>query len=167
MTSSVTVTPTPTPGRDERRIVVTRSVTVARPLGQVRDQVGDLVHHQRRSPHRGVRFEVVDDRAWSCTYRQITAVGPFRLTQVLELDRVATGPLVNRIVSGAFTGGAIRFAFASLDADTTRVDASIEVPLGRAARTVRPILERHLGATLDRALAEDRADLENGTFGGS
>ena len=50
----------------------TACVTIAAPVELVRRQFGDIDHHARSHPHRGVRFSVIDttsDRATAAVGR--------------------------------------------------------------------------------------------------
>ena len=81
------------------------SVSVEQPISAparlVRQQFGDVAHHEATGVHRGVEFEVLTDDGTRCRYRQSSkVVGPVRLRQELELIRDTEGPLVNRIVKG-------------------------------------------------------------------
>ena len=143
---------------------VTRSIEIARPPDVVRAQFGDVAHHAATGVHRGVTFEVIDEDDRRCTYRQVSSVGPLRLTQQLELDRTDDGPLVNRITGGQFTGGTITFTVTPTAADRSSVDAELVAPLPALLRPLAPLLRARVGRQLAAALIEDRTDLETGRF---
>lgn len=69
-------------------------IQIERDHAVVRRQFGDVGHHERTGPHRGVRFEVIDDDLGRCRYRQITRLGPVRLHREIVLERASAGPLV-------------------------------------------------------------------------
>lgn len=93
-----------------RRVLDVEAETeIRRDAATVRRQFGDVAHQQRAGLHGGVQFEVLDDDEQYCLYRQITKLGPLRLSQQLQLARTADGPLVNQVLAGQFTGGTISF----------------------------------------------------------
>lgn len=130
----------------------------------VRRQFGDVAHHAATGVHRGVVFEVIEDDEAHCYYRQVSTVGPLKLRQEMELDRTESGPLVNRIVAGQFTGGAITFDVESLGEGRSVVEARLTAPISSAMRLAAPILRAQVGSRLAAALVEDKADLEGGAY---
>lgn len=146
------------------RLEVTRSIEIERDADVVRRQFGDVKHHATTGVHHGVVFEVIDDDAERCRYRQVSTVGPVKLRQEFELDRSSDGPLVNRVVAGQFTGGAIVFEVTSGGEGRSAVEARLSVPVSGVMRMVTPILRAQVGKQLAAALGEDKADLESGTY---
>lgn len=144
---------------------MTRSVEIERHASVVRRQFGDVAHHAERGIHRGVVFDVIADDGARCRYRQVSTVGPVKLRQEFELDRTDEGPLVNKIVAGQFTGGAITFDVEPCGEGRSTVEARLTVPISGALRLVAPILRARVGKQLAAALVEDKADLEGGTYG--
>ena len=142
----------------------TACVTIAAPVELVRRQFGDIDHHARSHPHRGVRFDVIDSTSEQTHYRQTSRVGPFRISQTLTLAHTATGPLVNTVTAGPFSGGTITFAIAFETADTTRVDARLSATTTGIEALIGRITRRRLQRTLAAALDEDRIDLESGKY---
>ena len=149
------------------KLDVQRSISIAAPSDVVRRQFGDVAHHAETGVHRGVRFEVIDDHPARCRYRQISRVGPIRLVQELELDRHRDGQLVNTVVRGQFEGGSISFDVQPNGADRSTVRARLQADVRGLAALVAPVLRHNIGRALDRALAEDREDLESGRYDGS
>lgn len=144
---------------------VVRSVEIDRDAEVVRRQFGDVAHHAAAGIHRDVVFEVIEDDGARCSYRQISTVGPLKLRQQVELDRTEHGPLVNRIVAGQFSGGAITFNVESHGDGRSLVEARLTAPLSPAMRMVAPFLRAQVGKQLAAALLEDKADLEVGAYG--
>jgi hypothetical protein len=143
---------------------VTRSVEIERDAEVVRRQFGDVRHHAATGVHQGVVFEVIEDDGARCRYRQVSTVGPIKLRQELEFDRAAAGPLVNRIVAGQFTGGAITFEVEPRSEGRSAVEARLSAPISGVMRLVAPILRAQVGKQLAAALVEDKADLEGGAY---
>ncbi len=149
---------------DMSTIAVTRSVSIAAPADVVRRQFGDVAHHAANRVHRGVRFEVLQEDRARCRYRQVTRVGPIRLAQELDLERVEGGPLVNTVTHGQFKGGTITFDIQPDGPDRSHVDARLEAEVKGLGALAAPLLRRSVRRAFDRALAEDRNDLESGAY---
>lgn len=150
-----------------RTLSVRRSVSIGVSTDVVRRQFGDVTHHADTNVHRGVRFEVLSDDRDHCQYRQVTRVGPFRLAQEFDLQRADEGPLINTITHGQFKGGTISFDIQSDGYGRSTVEVRLEAEVEGLAALAAPLLRRTVTRALDRALAEDRHDLESGTYPGS
>ena len=142
---------------------ISRSVEIERSADVVRAQFGDVQHHAVTSVHKGVEFEVLEDGD-QCRYRQVSSVGPLKFEQVFVLDRSDEGPLVNRIVQGQFSGGAITFRIEPLGASRSRVDAELAATVSGLLRVAAPVLRAQVGRQLAAALLEDKADLESRAY---
>lgn len=145
------------------RLEVSCEISIDAPPEAVRAQFGDVAHHADVGVHRGVVFVVLEETAHVCRYRQTTSLGPLRLRQELALARAPTGPLVNTIVRGQFSGGSITFDVQPDTDEQSHVTASLSADLG-ALSLLRPLLRRTVISSLSAALAEDKHDLESGTY---
>lgn len=145
-------------------IDIRRSVSIAVPADIVRRQFGDVAHHAATHVHRGVRFEVLADDGARCRYRQVTRVGPIRLTQEFDVKRVDDGPLVNTVTRGQFEGGTITFDIRPDGAEQSAVEARLKAEVRGLGALAAPLLRRSVRRAFDRALAEDRDDLESGKY---
>lgn len=134
------------------------------PAPLVRRQFGDVAHHEATGLHRGVTFRVISDDGARCDYEQTSRVGPLRLRQEFELERGSEGPLVNRIVKGQFTGGAITFDVAADGEAESLVTATLTAPLRGLESLAGPLLRRKIRRSLAAALVEDKHDLESGSY---
>lgn len=139
--------------------IASRTVTIQRPLDVVARQFADVAHHEATGVHPDVRFTVVDESTTHCDYDQVTRQGPVRMWQRLRLDRSDPMHQVHTVTDGRFAGGTLAFDLAEPAAGTTTVTATLSSPR-RALRLLGPLLGRELG----KALEEDRADLESGTY---
>ncbi len=148
-------------------VEVCKSVVIRRPVAEVQQQFGDVGHHERTGPHKGVRFVVVADDGTTCVYDQTTRVGPVRLRQRFELQRDDPAHQVNELVEGALAPGSITFDISAEGSDTTRVQATLRSESGGLARLAAPLVRLSAGRALTRALDEDREDLESGAYAGS
>jgi len=144
---------------------VTEHIAIERPVTVVEAQFGDVAHHERSGVHRGVQFVVVDETAEYCVYEQITRLGPAKLRQSFRLERDDPARQVNVIIAGAFRGGSITFDIApDREADVTLVSATLRAPVRGITAWLAPVLRRALSRSLSKALAEDRRDLESGSY---
>ena len=142
---------------------ISRTVRIERPASVVAAQFGDVAHHQRAAPHRGVEFRVLSDSSQECEYEQVTRLGPVRARQRFVLERTDPGHQVNRITEGLFAGGSITFDIDD-DGPTSEVTATIRHEPRGVQRLAAPVLRRVLGRALAAALDEDRVDLESGRY---
>ncbi|MGA9278534.1 SRPBCC family protein [Ilumatobacter sp.] len=145
---------------------VRRSISIAAPADIVRRQFADVAHHAETNLHRGVRFEVLNEDGARCHYRQVTRVGPVRITQELELERLDEGPLINTVISGQFAGGTITFDVQPDGADRSTVEARLDAEVRGLDAVVAPLLRRSVRRAFARGLEEDRNDLESGSYEG-
>jgi hypothetical protein len=143
---------------------VSTHVTIRRPLAEVQAQFGDVGYHERNGHHRGVRFHVTSETAQSCSYSQQTRLGPLRLHQNFELDTSVPAHQVNKLVSGPFSPGSITFDIVADGDDGARVTATLGSTRPGLIQMAAPLLQRSLARALNRALEEDRDDLESGRF---
>ncbi len=146
---------------------IEESIEIEAKPNLVRRQFADVAHHERAALHRGVRFEVLDQDDHRCRYRQTSHLGPLRLKQEIELARRDSGPLVNTITKGQFTGGTISFVIRPVDGGgetQSAVTARLEGPLRGPQRLLAAVLKRQVSKALARALTEDKADLESGAY---
>lgn len=153
-------------------LVITRNVTIDRPVGEVEQQFGDVAHHERTAVHHGVQFAVLDETPEFCVYEQVTKLGPARIRQSFRLERNDPACQVNTITGGAFSGGSITFEITPIEGEggggerATAVTATLRAPVRGIAAWFAPVLRRALGRSLARALGEDRRDLESGKYTG-
>ncbi len=143
---------------------VSAQVTIRRPLAEVQEQFGDVGYHERTGHHKGVSFHVVSETAQSCSYSQVSRVGPLHLHQDFELDRTVPGHQVNTLVSGPFSPGSITFDVVSDGDDGAKVTATLCSTRPGFTQLAAPLLRRSLAPALARALEEDRDDLESGRY---
>jgi hypothetical protein len=143
---------------------VSAQVTIHRPLAEVREQFGDVGYHERNGHHRGVSFHVVSETAQSCSYSQVSRVGPLRLHQDFELDTSVPAHQVNMLVSGPFSPGSVTFDIVADGDDGAKVTATLCSTRPGFTQMAAPLLRRSLARALSRALEEDRDDLESGRY---
>ncbi len=143
---------------------VSAQVTIRRPLVEVREQFGDVGYHERNGHHRGVSFRVVSETAQSCSYSQVSRVGPLRLHQDFELDKTVPAHQVNTLVSGPQSPGSITFDIVPDGHEGAKVTATLCSTRPGFTQMAAPLLRRSLTRALSRALEEDRNDLESGRY---
>lgn len=145
-------------------LLASRSCTIKRPVEVVRAQFADVGHHQRSAVHDNVTFTMLEESEAHCDYDQVTRQGPVRIRQRFHLDRSDPSRLVNTVISGAFRGGDLTFTIDAEGPSTAVVTATLSGTPRPSLRLARPLLGRVLGRSLDKALTEDRHDLESGNY---
>lgn len=145
------------------QLEVSCEITIDAPVDVVRAQFGDVAHHAAAGVHPSVEFAVIEETPQHCRYRQTTSVGPLRLRQELTLARSTTGPLVNEITRGQFSGGSITFEVRPGPDSGSHVTATLAAELGLMS-PLRPLLRRTVRSALSDALTEDQHDLESGAY---
>ena len=145
-------------------LTVVRTITIERPHSVVQSQFADVAYHERTAPHRGVRFRVIDDSTTGCEYEQVTRQGPVRLRQCFRLDHSDAAHQAHTVVAGPFLGGSLTFDIRPSGPTSTVVTATLAAPATVLTRLAGPVLRQALGRSLDRALAEDKADIESGDY---
>lgn len=145
-------------------LVVRQSLTIDAPPETVRKQFADVAHHEATGVHRDAAFTVINDDGTVCRYAQVSKLGPLAMRQEFELERVKSGPLINRIVSGPFTGGSITFAVRPAGDGGSTVDATLEAAIPAPLRIIAPVLRSRISRQLAFALAEDKVDIEQGGY---
>lgn len=144
-------------------VIATRRIMIGRPLAMVSSQFADVSHHERTHVHRNAQFTVLEASATHCDYRQLSRQGPFRIRQQFHLDRSDLTHQTNTVTGGSFRGDTITFDIEATEPDSTAVTATLRSSrklMSAAALVLRPVLGRALGA----ALAEDKRDIESGSY---
>lgn len=139
-------------------------VTIRRPLEEVLAQFGDVGDHERNGHHRGVSFHVLSETSQSCSYSQVSRVGPVRLRQHFELDKSVPAHQVNALISGPFSPGSIKFDIVADGDNGANVTATLCSTRPGLTQLAAPLLRRSLARALTRSLEEDRDDLESGRY---
>lgn len=145
-------------------LVVTRTITIRSPAEVVRSQFADVAYHEAAGVHRGVSFTVLDESTTECVYEQFTGRGPARLRQRYRLDRSDPAHQTNTVTAGPFRGGVLAFDIDASPPGSTVVTATLTSRSTAVTRLAGPVVRRMLGRSLDRALAEDKADIESGAY---
>ena len=149
-----------------RTLQVSATIRIERPATVVRRQFADVAHHAATGVHDGVTFVVCEQDADQCTYRQTTRLGPLKIDQQMALRLEPEGPLVNTITKGQFEGGSISFTITPEDGHASAVSAELNAPLNIWQSILAPVLRMNVRKALDRGLAEDKLDLESGSYPG-
>ena len=140
------------------------AVEIARPADVVAAQFADVAYHERAAVHRSASFELLSDAGDVLEYNQRARTGRRVLTQRFRLDRRDPKHLVNTVLAGPLTGATLTFDIEAIDADSTRVTATLELGPSTVARWFGALLRRRASRDLARALLEDRDDLESGRY---
>ena len=146
------------------RIEINAALTIDRPLAEVRAQYGDMDHHMRNNVHPGIRFTWLPSEGGA---RKL--VSEFRLLGLLQRDTLslhdeADGTLVIDHLDGPNTGTKIFHRFVAEGSDRTRVELTASVPAATSRKLLGPLFRLGVRTILEKALREDKRDLERGTY---
>jgi polyketide cyclase/dehydrase/lipid transport protein len=141
---------------------VVKHCVIQRSHEVVRAHFLDFDHHIAHGVHRGVDYTVLERLGAQQRVRS-----KFRVYGMPKVDEIlvypdAEGAVVQDFVRGEFAGGRIRVTFTPDGPTTTRLEATLDVPLRGVNRLIKPLLRRVVEQLTVQALEEDRRDLENG-----
>jgi hypothetical protein len=139
---------------------VCESIRIRRPIEVVRQQFGDVRHHETRRPHQAIRFTLLADSDDECRYRHEVRVAGVRQVAEVILERNADGSQTNHFVSGSNAGMRVIHRFQADGPDATIAEVTIEMPMPGLRRLLAPLARRFLRSSLVTGLEEDRRDLE-------
>lgn len=142
-------------------IEVRRSVFFRRAPDVVRCHFLDIAHHLAHDIHKGVKYAIVKEEPGRVRLIQDFRVLGMPKHDELVLYATRDGRVVQEFVRGDFAGGGIELSFRE-QGEGTRLDAVLRAPLRGMNRLLAPVIKWQVGKITDRALEEDRADLENG-----
>lgn len=151
---------------------VRHDVWIDAPRDLVRDQFGDLDHHIRNGVHPGVRLRRLapDAHGRQRFEQEVRLFGLLRQRDVFERRHLRDGTIVDTSLEGSNRGGTITASFERVAREGrlgTLVMLDLRVPLPRLVSALaRPLVARAVRRELERALAEDKADLEAGRYAG-
>jgi hypothetical protein len=141
-------------------IVVQGEKLIARPIQAVSAQFTDMTHHERAGVHTALHVSNVRAREGGCMFTGRRRVLGVVQADEIEVSRRADGSSTLRSVSGSNAGLLITQRFEAVGPDSTRVRTTVELPLRGMLRLLSPLLRMGLQRDVDKALEEDRYDLE-------
>lgn len=144
-------------------IEVRRSVRFRRAPDVVRCHFLDIPHHLAHDVHKGVHYRILEEDRDRVRLTQDFRVLGLPKHDELVLYPTADGRVVQEFLAGDFAGGGIELSFHA-DGDGTRVEAVLRAPMRGINRLLAPIIKWQVGKITDRALEEDRHDLESGGY---
>jgi len=142
-------------------IEVRRSVFFRRAPDVVRCHFLDIQHHVATDVHRGVKYAIVKEEADRLQITQDFRVLGLPKHDEIVLYATRDGRVVQEFLRGDFAGGGIELSFQA-QGEGTHLEAVLRAPLRGMNRLLAPVIAWQVGKITDRALEEDRIDLERG-----
>jgi hypothetical protein len=146
-------------------IRVTASTRIEAHPDVVRAQYRDIDHHIRTGVHPSIEFHWEPGAAGQRKIRTSFRILGIPQFDLALLEDTSDGSLVIRYVEGTNAGMVVTHEFVPLDggkATEVRLTADAPATLGR--KLLGPLFKVGARQVLKKALAEDKADLEKGTY---
>ncbi len=145
-------------------IRITASLRIDRPVDEVRAQYRDIDHHIRNDVHPSIRYQwepaPPGERRIRTTFR-ILGVPQF---DVSRLEDGEGGSFVIRYLEGSNAGMLLVHEFVPLGPGATDVRLSADAPVTLGRKLLGPFFVTGARQVMKKALAEDKRDLEKGSF---
>jgi hypothetical protein len=148
----------------DNTIRITASLRIDRPADEVRAQYRDIDHHIRNNVHPSIRYQWEPaergERKIRTTFR-ILGVPQF---DVSLLEDAEDGSFVIRYLEGSNAGMVLVHKFVPLGSEATDVQLSADAPSTLGRKMLGPLFVVGARQVMKKALAEDKRDLEKGSF---
>jgi hypothetical protein len=145
-------------------IAITASRRIERPAHVVREQYRDIDHHIRNNVHPSIHYQwepsAPGERKIRTTFR-ILGVPQF---DVSLLEDAPDGSFVIRYLEGSNAGMVLVHEFVPLGPDATEVRLYADAPATLGRKLLGPLFVAGARQVMKKALAEDKRDLEQGSF---
>lgn len=145
-------------------IVRTCSCVIGRSIDEVRAQFADINYHVAQNVHSDIRVTVLQDEDGACRFTQETTVAGMRQADEIINTLLPNGDLHSDYVGGMNKGAALLVTFAQNGPHSTVVSADLRIPLSGPRALIAPIVGRGAQAALEKAIAQDKRDLESGNY---
>ena len=133
---------------------------IARPLAMVQAQFVDMQHHASNPVHAELSVSNVRQQQGGCRFTGRRRVLGVQQEDDIEVVRHGDGSSTLHILSGSNAGLLITQTFEAVDKDRTRVRTKVELLLKGMLALFAPLVRIGLQRDVDKALEEDRIDLE-------
>jgi hypothetical protein len=137
---------------------------ISRPADIVRAQAMDMAHHIQKNVHKDLKYTILQESSGRCRVRVETRLLGIKQVDELELQAHEDGTVSQSYVGGANEGLRLVFHFEPVAVGATLVHAFAEVPVRGWKKWVKPLLGSALRKLGQKALEEDRLDLEEGNY---
>jgi hypothetical protein len=145
----------------ERIVRITKHIR--REVEAVREQFMDLHHHARGGVHPDLTFTVLESAPKRVLFQQEARLLGLKQVDQVEALQNSDGSVDYIFKSGMNTGSRIHFDFRK-DGDVTVVDATAYLKLNGWKRLIGGPFARAFKKIGEKALEEDRRDLESGRY---
>ena len=151
-------------GSAMKEIIVENECVIRRPLEEVRGQFADYVYHSQYDVHPGISFTVTEKSGNRTRYG--VAV---RLLGMMQRDDVVTtavddATVESETIAGTNKGARIHHEFSPRPDGSTLVKSRLSFPARGVKALLAPAFKAAAQKIVDRAIEEDRRDLESGRY---
>jgi tellurite resistance protein len=147
-------------------IVISTALRIDRKPSDVRAQYRDIDHHIRNNVHPGIHFSWLESKAGERKLRTDFRLLGKKQHDVAVLVDAPDGTFVIDYLEGANEGTKIVHEFLPIDdaPDATSVRITANVPGTMTRKLLGPLFKLAVKQVINKALREDRADLEGRSF---
>jgi hypothetical protein len=146
-------------------IQIAASIRIEASPDVVRAQYRDMDHHIRNSVHPSIEFHWEPGAPGERKIRTTFRILGLQQFDVAVLEDVPDGSMVIRYLEGTNAGMVVMHEFVPLDGGkATQVKLGVEAPATLGRKLLGPLFKVGARQVLNKALAEDKADLEKGTY---
>lgn len=147
-----------------RPMEVTAQSLIRRPPEEVRAQFADIAYHVHANVHPRLRLTLLSADAKQCRFRQEARIAGIKQVDEILNTLLDDGSMLSEIVAGTNRGLTIRFSYTPTSPGATRLTARFEIPRQGLARLLGRLFALAVRRAADRALEQDRRDLESGAY---
>ena len=145
-------------------IHVSASLRMEAPAEIVRQQYRDIDHHIRNNVHPGIRYQWEPSAPGERKIKTMFRILGVPQYDISLLEDAADGSFVIRYLEGTNAGMVLVHHFVPLGPNATEVQLSADAPSTPGRKLLGPLFVAGARQVMKRALAEDKADLEQHPF---
>jgi hypothetical protein len=145
-------------------ILITASLRIDRPAAEVREQYRDIDYHIRNNVHPSIRYEWLPAGPGERKIKTVFRILGVPQYDVSLLEDADDGSFIIRYLEGTNAGMVLVHKFVALSANSTEVQLSANAPATPGRKLLGPLFVLGGRRVMQKALAEDKRDLESGAF---
>lgn len=147
-------------------IRITASLRMERPAEVVRQQYRDIDHHIRNNVHPSIHYQWEPAEPGQRKIRTTFRILGVPQYDVSLLEDAEDGSFVIRYLEGTNAGMVLVHKFVPLGPNATNVELTADAPVTLGRKLLGPLFVAGGRQVMKKALAEDKRDLEQGSFQG-
>jgi len=145
-------------------IQITASLRIDRPADEVREQYRDIEYHIRNNVHPSIRYEWLPAAPGERKIKTVFRILGVPQYDISLLEDAEDGSFVIRYLEGTNAGMVLVHKFVALGPSSTEVQLSANAPATPGRKLLGPLFVIGGRRVMQKALAEDKRDLESGAF---